>query len=292
MFHGRVCKLLCETNYSSLLRCGSVRDEVSCSVGHEGPASVWQLDEVRQMVLDTGASTWAVFECQFGGLAPKPTRFVSNIFDAKKVKYNKWPSISKSGQYLGPLPYSGHKWHVKKLIGKSKDGRFQTAPSPAYPARLCMFLAQLMASVLRKGGDELSQQQATSVDFQQQGPATSVDFQQQVSQQVPSMENQQQVPAVDPQKGCGDEDGVELTKEKDAVMGCWVQGWHLHRRMLANLFGLSGLVVSLNLWMALDFAHRAFTNRSNVVHFWAVRLSHYSEEPLFVGRTICLERNR
>ena len=126
------------------------------AVAKERPASVWQLEEMRQMVLDTGATTWAVFQCQYGGLTPKPTRFVSNIQDAKKVKFNKWPSFSKDGQYLGPLPYScGHRWHVKKLIGKSKDGRFQTGPSAAYPPGLCMFLAQLMASVLRNGGGEL-----------------------------------------------------------------------------------------------------------------------------------------
>ena len=126
------------------------------AVGKERPASVWQLEEMRQMVLDTGATTWAVFQCQYGGLTPKPTRFVSDIQDAKKVKFNKWPSFSKDGQYLGPLPYScGHRWHVKKLIGKSKDGRFQTGPSAAYPPGLCMFLAQLIASVLRSGGGEL-----------------------------------------------------------------------------------------------------------------------------------------
>ena len=126
------------------------------AVGKERPASVWQLDEMRQMVIDTKATTWAVFQCQYGGLTPKPTRFVSDIDDAKKVKFNKWPSFSRDGQYLGPLPYScGHRWHVKKLIGKSRDGRFNTGPSAAYPAGLCMFLAQLMASVLRKGGGEL-----------------------------------------------------------------------------------------------------------------------------------------
>ena len=76
------------------------------AVAKERPASVWQLEEMRQMVLDTGATTWAVFQCQYGGLTPKPTRFVSNIQDAKKVKFNKWPSFSKDGQYLGPLPYS------------------------------------------------------------------------------------------------------------------------------------------------------------------------------------------
>ena len=146
------------------------------AVGKERPASVWQLEEMRQMVLDTGATTWAVFQCQYGGLTPKPTRFVSDIQEAKKVKFNKWPSFSKEGQYLGPLPYScGHRWHVKKLIGKSKDGRFQTGPSAAYPPGLCMFLAQLIASVLRSGGGELQIGQVSKpvgrvseVDFQQE----------------------------------------------------------------------------------------------------------------------------
>eukprot|EP00434_Breviolum_minutum_P013170 symbB.v1.2.011607.t2/scaffold783.1/size170700/1 len=150
------------------------------AVGRERPASVWQLDEMRQMVLDANATTWAVFQCQYGGLTPKPTRFVSNIRDAKKAKYNKWPSFSKDGQYLGPLPYScGHRWHVKKLIGKSKDGRFQTGPSAAYPAGLCMFLAQLIASVLRNGGGELQSCQDEKIDIQkEQFSDTKVDIQQ------------------------------------------------------------------------------------------------------------------
>ena len=59
--------------------------------GFERPAS--QL-ESRQMVLDTGATTWALFQCGYGGLSPKPTRFVSNIDEAKKAKFSKWPSFS------------------------------------------------------------------------------------------------------------------------------------------------------------------------------------------------------
>ena len=132
------------------------------------------------MVLDTNGTTWAVFQCQYGGLTPKPTRFVSNIRDAKKAKYNKWPSFSKDGQYLGPLPFScGHRWHVKKLIGKSKDGRFQTGPSAACAAGLCMFLAQLIASVLRNGGGELQSCQDERIDIQkEQFSDTKVDIQQ------------------------------------------------------------------------------------------------------------------
>ena len=126
------------------------------AVGHERPASVWQLDEMRQMVVDTKATTWAVFQCQYGGLSPKPTRFVSNIPHAKSLKYAKWPSFTNVGQYIGPLPSKcGHKWHVKKLIGKSKDGKFQTGPSASYPAGLCKFLAELISSVLRSGENEL-----------------------------------------------------------------------------------------------------------------------------------------
>ncbi len=117
---------------------------------------MWQLDETRHMALDTKATTWAVFQCQYGGLSHKPTKIVSNIPGSKSLKYAKCPSFTKLGQYMGPLPFKcGHKWHVKKLIGKSKDGRFQTAPSAAYPAGLCMFLAELISSVLRKGENEL-----------------------------------------------------------------------------------------------------------------------------------------
>ena len=126
------------------------------AVGNERPASVWQLDEMRQMVVDTKATTWAVFQCQYGGLSPKPMRFVSNIPHAKSLKYAKWQSFTHVGQYIGPLPFKcGHKWHVKKLIGKSKDGKFQTGPSASYPAGLCKFFAELISSILRKGENEL-----------------------------------------------------------------------------------------------------------------------------------------
>ena len=43
---------------------------------------------------------------------------------------------------------------MKKLIGKDKSGRWTTAPSAAYPGKLCRRLAWLLASVLRKGAQE------------------------------------------------------------------------------------------------------------------------------------------
>ena len=122
------------------------------AIGAERPASLWQLDDMRQMVLDTKSTTRG----QFSNVNMGACHLVSNIPGSKSLTYTKWPSFTKLGQYIGPLPFQcGHKWHVKKLIGKSKDGRFPTAPSAAYPAGLCMFLAELISSVLRKGENEL-----------------------------------------------------------------------------------------------------------------------------------------
>ena len=94
-----ICELLCATDDTSM-SCSSIGGFLffGRAVGHERPASVWQLDEMRQMVVDTKATTWAVFQCQYGGLSPKPTRFVSNIPHAKSLKYAKWPSFTNVGQ--------------------------------------------------------------------------------------------------------------------------------------------------------------------------------------------------
>ena len=78
-----ICELLCATDVQACRAAASVgsyflveHPEDLGAVGNERPASVWQLDEMRQMVVDTKATTWAVFQCQYGGLSPKPTRFV------------------------------------------------------------------------------------------------------------------------------------------------------------------------------------------------------------------------
>ena len=49
------------------------------AVNGESPASIWQLDEMRDLQVDTQAVTWAIFQCVYGAITSKPTRFLSNI---------------------------------------------------------------------------------------------------------------------------------------------------------------------------------------------------------------------
>eukprot|EP00435_Cladocopium_sp_Y103_P039389 s3778_g10.t1 len=129
------------------------------SVNGEHPASIWQLDETRDLQASTNATTWAIFQCVFGADTSKPTRFLSTI-PGIKSRYAKWPSFDSDGKYVGPLPCRcPHKRHVRRLIGKDAQGRWVTGPAAAYPAGLCKYLASLVVSVLRKGGNHKTVQQ-------------------------------------------------------------------------------------------------------------------------------------
>ena len=134
-------------------------------VAEESPASFWQLDEMRQLQLETRATTWAIFQCAFDAGSPKPTRFLSNLRRCSTLKYASWPRFDSCGRYLGPLPFScGHRFHVKKLIGKSKDGSWTTSPAAAYPPALCQYLASLIATAARCKEVDRSAESSGSVE--------------------------------------------------------------------------------------------------------------------------------
>ena len=117
-------------------------------VAGEVPASIWQLPEMRQLVEKTQGTTWAVYQCKYSALSPKPTRFASNIRQCKNFQFSSWPKFDSKHRYLGPLPKScGHRFHVKKLIGKDVSGKWRTSPSASYPSGLCKYLAAIIASV-------------------------------------------------------------------------------------------------------------------------------------------------
>ena len=121
------------------------------TVNGEAPASIWQLDEMRDLQVDSQATTWALFQCVYGASTSKPTRLISNT-PGIRSRFARWPKFDKDGRYCGPLPSKcPHKQHFKRLIGKDKNGQWRTAPSASYPAGLCKYLASLVASVLRIG---------------------------------------------------------------------------------------------------------------------------------------------
>ena len=122
------------------------------TVNGEAPASIWQLDEMRDLQIVTNATTWAIFQCGYGADTSKPTRFLSSI-PGIKARFTKWPAFDEQGKYVGPLPARcTHTRHVRRLIGKDSQGRWVTGPAASYPPGLCKYLANLVVSVLRKGG--------------------------------------------------------------------------------------------------------------------------------------------
>ena len=125
-------------------------EDLGKTLSGDKPASVWQLEEMRQFVESGKAFTFAIFQCHFGAQSPKPTRFVTTFPLAETFPWQGWPEFDEDRNYLGPLPAAcSHQFHVKKLIGKEK-GKWKTADSAAYPPPLCRWLAQLIVS--RKGG--------------------------------------------------------------------------------------------------------------------------------------------
>ena len=140
----------------------------------DAPGSIWQWDELRTLQLEANASTWAIYQPHFGADTPKPTRFLGNI--DKEMPHSGWPTFDSEGFYSGPLRAGcGHKFHVRKLIGKTK-GVWNTSPSAAYPSKLCKYLAQLLLSRFVGGQTVLDKPAPPAVDgSSQQQPVTEVE---------------------------------------------------------------------------------------------------------------------
>ena len=125
----------------------------------EHPASVWQLAETKQLVEEFLVITFAIFQCHFGALSPKPTRFMTSLSEANKFPHQGLPTFDSARHYMGPLPSScSHKFHVQKLIGKEK-GKWKTAAAAAYPPGLCKWLAALIVSRMGAQSSESSMRQ-------------------------------------------------------------------------------------------------------------------------------------
>ena len=113
--------------------------------------SIWQWDEVQDLVPSCSGVTFAIQQCHFGARTPKPTRFLCNFPVNDKRCWKSWPRFGPAGNYLGPLPKKcGHK-HTHKLIGKTAN-KWNTSPSAAYPPGLCKFLAELFISATAASG--------------------------------------------------------------------------------------------------------------------------------------------
>ena len=120
------------------------------------PASIWDLPETAELLLQKGVRTFAIFQCEFSAPSSKPTRFLTTL-DPLEVGYPGLHKLDAQGNYLGPLPKQcphGPNAH-KALVGKDEEGRWITAPSATYPPELCKWIAEMAwPALLRLRGGE------------------------------------------------------------------------------------------------------------------------------------------
>jgi hypothetical protein len=124
----------------------------------------------------------------------KPTRLLTDILTFKDFGHPGWPKFDARGFYLGPLPrVCGHN-HRQAMIGRGKDGGFNTSPTAAYPEGMCAFIAEhIMRDFLKRlgrkassvGGDSAQVQvghrgtttgittSSTATSWRTQGPSSS-----------------------------------------------------------------------------------------------------------------------
>eukprot|EP00435_Cladocopium_sp_Y103_P008775 s235_g2.t1 len=107
------------------------------------PASVWQLDELRQAAKRRKMETVAIHQCAYGADYPKPTRLLSDAHGLLQVGFHGWPVLNKDLYYMGPLPRACGQNH-DPLIGTNEEGQFKTAPTAAYPPQMNNMIATLV----------------------------------------------------------------------------------------------------------------------------------------------------
>ena len=144
------------------------------------PATIWQWAEILDLLLATGAQSFAFYQCQFDAPYPKPTRILTTLshFVKHKQPYSGMPAFSQTGAYMGPLPAQcSHGGNHDPLIGKDPTtGAWKTAPSASYPPNMCRWLAEAIIASFHdldlalhaKGGDGLDPDVKTAAT---QGPA-------------------------------------------------------------------------------------------------------------------------
>ena len=130
------------------------------TVQGEQPGSIWQWQEVLDLIPKFSATCFAIHQCQFGALTPKPTRLLTNMKVADSRCFCSLPKFDKLGFYKGPLPRKCGHLHKHKLIGKT-GSKWNTSPSAAYPAGMCDFLAQLILNAFASFGGGGENQQCT-----------------------------------------------------------------------------------------------------------------------------------
>eukprot|EP00435_Cladocopium_sp_Y103_P029251 s3649_g7.t1 len=146
------------------------------TVQDERPGSIWQWESVLELIPACRAITFAIQQCKFGAITPKPTRFLGTFEVTDARCFLGLPKFDVLGFYKGPLPKSCGHVHKHKLLGKTQN-KWNTSPAASYPLGLCEFLAQLILTAGSCGrgakNQQQAQQQKSTVSSQQQANAMS-----------------------------------------------------------------------------------------------------------------------
>ena len=118
--------------------------------GHS-PASMWQFHAFEAILAMEQVQTVAFSQMDFGTTSPKPTRFLMRLFVPLHpgMRLGK-PRFDSHGYYVGPL----ERRVGTSLIG-TKDGKFKTAASAAWPPSLCQWVAQAVIASFQRIRDDV-----------------------------------------------------------------------------------------------------------------------------------------
>jgi hypothetical protein len=73
-------------------------------VDEEHPGSIWQWREVLDLIPKCKASCFAIHQCKFGAITPKPTRLLTNLKVSDARCYFSLPRFDKLGFLQGTTP--------------------------------------------------------------------------------------------------------------------------------------------------------------------------------------------
>lgn len=157
------------------------------TVQGEQPGSIWQWQEVLDLIPKWSASCFAIHQCKFGALTPKPTRLLTNMEVQDNRCFMSLPKFDKFGFYKGPLPRKCGHSHTHKLIGKT-GSRWNTSPSAAYPPGMCEFLARLILNAVASFGRGLGSNKSGKKGLKRSSNAGEISCKRQRLGESPSLQ--------------------------------------------------------------------------------------------------------
>ena len=117
------------------------------------PGSIWDFEEFHEILETSSSTTFAFHQCQFQATSSKTTRILQcGVQWSDAVVHDGLPQLDADGRYLGPLPRACG--HVRPpLLGKDEQsGKWKSAASAAYNARMCSWLASALLRPTRLTG--------------------------------------------------------------------------------------------------------------------------------------------